>query len=38
VTFRRPFRWIYEPLLRSWLEPELKAELDRMRTILDGRP
>lgn len=38
MTFRRPFRWIYEPLLRSWLEPELKAELDRMRTILDGRP
>ena len=34
MTFRRPFRWIYEPLLRTWLQTELDAELDRVATIL----
>lgn len=34
MDFRRPWKWIYEPLLRSWLRTELEAELDRMRSIL----
>lgn len=34
MNFRRPFRWIYEPLLRTWLQTELDAELDRVVTIL----
>lgn len=29
VQFRRPFRWIYEPLLATWLQEELDAEVDR---------
>ena len=37
LAFRRPFRWIYEPLLGEWLQDELEAELDRVRAILgDG--
>lgn len=38
MTFRRPFRWIYEPLLRTWLQTELDAELDRVAAILGSRP
>lgn len=34
MTFRRPLRWVYEPLLRGWLQRELEAELDRVRDIL----
>lgn len=34
MTFRRPFRWVYEPLLGGWLQAELEAELDRVGTIL----
>lgn len=30
IAFRRPLRWIYEPLLRSWLQTELDAEMDRV--------
>lgn len=30
LTFRRPFRWVYEPLLRDWLQSELDDELDRV--------
>ena len=36
VRFRRPLRWIYDPLLRSWLQDELDAELDRVQAILGG--
>lgn len=36
LRFRRPFRWIYEPLLDGWLQTELEAELDRVRNILGG--
>ncbi len=36
MTFRRPFRWIYEPLLDPWLQTELEAELDRVQRILGG--
>lgn len=34
MRFRRPFRWIYEPFLRTWLQEELDAELDRVHAIL----
>lgn len=37
LAFRRPFRWIYEPLLRSWLQAELEDELDRVRDILGAQ-
>lgn len=37
MTFRRPFRWIYEPLLRTWLQTELDAELDRVVAILGSQ-
>jgi hypothetical protein len=36
MTFRRPFRWMYEPLLGRWLQAELEAELDRVSAILGG--
>lgn len=38
MTFRRPFRWIYEPLLRTWLQTELDAELDRVAAIFGSQP
>lgn len=34
MTFRRPFRWLYEPWLRRWLPDELEVELDRVQQIL----
>jgi hypothetical protein len=34
MTFRRPWRWIYEPLLDGWLQRELEDEVDRVRDIL----
>lgn len=34
MTFRRPFRWIYEPLLADWLQTELDVELSRVEAIL----
>lgn len=34
VRFRRPLRWVYEPMLRSWLQAELDDELDRVQSIL----
>lgn len=36
ITFRRPLRWVYEPLLTSWLRTGLEVELDRVRQILGG--
>ena len=36
LTFRRPVRWVYEPLLRGWLQVELEAELDLVAAILGG--
>ena len=36
MTFRRPLRWIYEPLLRDWLQAELDDEVDRVCEILGG--
>lgn len=35
LRFRRPFRWIYEPLLRTWLQDELTDELARLADVLD---
>lgn len=37
LRFRRPFRWVYEPLLRTWLQDDVTAELDRLATVLGGR-
>lgn len=34
ITFRRPFRWLYEPWLRRWLPEALEDELDRVQQIL----
>lgn len=36
IEFRRPFRWVYEPLMRTWLQTELEAELDRVQAIMAG--
>ena len=36
MAFRRPFRWVYEPLLRGWLQRELDDEVDRVASILGG--
>lgn len=38
MSFRRPFRWLYEPLLGRWLQDELDDELDRVQSILGGTP
>lgn len=35
VRFRRPFRWIYDPLLRTWLQEEVTLELERLASVLD---
>lgn len=36
VQFRRPFRWVYDPLLRSWLQDEVALELERLGSSVDG--
>lgn len=36
LHFRRPFRWIYDPLLRARLPAALEAELDRLEALLGG--
>lgn len=36
IQFRRPFRWIYEPLLRDWLPRELDEEMRRLEQILEA--
>ena len=38
LTFRRPFRWVYEPLLADWLQDALEEELDRVERILTRAP
>lgn len=38
MKFRRPLRWVYEPLLRTWLQTDLDAELDRLATIIGEQP
>jgi hypothetical protein len=37
MTFRRPFRWIYEPLLDGWLQVELDSELERLSDMFGAR-
>jgi hypothetical protein len=37
LAFRRPWRWIYEPLLDGWLQREVEGEVDRVREILGTR-
>ena len=34
LVFRRPFRWVLEPLLRRWLARDTPAEVNRMATLL----
>lgn len=34
MQFRRPFRWLYEPLVRTWLQAELDREVARLRDLL----
>ena len=35
LRFRRPFRWFYEPLLRTWLQDEVTDEVARLARTLD---
>jgi hypothetical protein len=34
--FRRPWRWLAEPLLRSWLERDTAAEIVRFKALIEG--
>src|ERR671919_567576 len=34
--FKRPWRWLAEPLLRRWLERDTAAEMLRFKSLLDG--
>jgi hypothetical protein len=34
-TFKRPLRWIANPLLRRWLEDDTRAEMTRMKEMLE---
>lgn len=33
--FKRPWRWVAEPLLRRWLEADTTAEMVRFKTLVD---
>jgi len=33
--FKRPWRWLAEPLLRRWLERDTAAEMVRFKSLLD---
>jgi hypothetical protein len=35
-TFKRPWRWLAEPLLRGWLENDTAEEMVRFRHLVDG--
>jgi polyketide cyclase/dehydrase/lipid transport protein len=35
-AFRRPFRWLLEPLLGPWLARDTEAEMIRLRRALEG--
>lgn len=37
LAFRRPLRWIYEPLLAGWLQDEVDDEVRRLAEVL-ARP
>jgi len=34
--FKRPWRWLAEPVLRRWLENDTAAEMVRFRALVDG--
>ena len=34
-VFRRPWRWLANPLLRRWLEADTVAEMGRFRALID---
>lgn len=34
-TFRRPLRWIFEPLLRRWLAADTASEMVRFKEIIE---
>ena len=35
-AFRRPWRWLANPLLRRWLEADTVAEMNRFRALIDA--
>jgi hypothetical protein len=37
-NFRRPWRWIAEPLLRRWLEADTVDEMVRFKELVEQRP
>lgn len=37
-SFKRPWRWIAAPLLRSWLANDVQAEMVRLGALLDRQP
>jgi hypothetical protein len=34
--FKRPWRWLAEPVLRRWLETDMGAEMVRFKDLLDA--
>ena len=34
-TFKRPWRWVMEPLLRRWLEADTAAEMTRFKELIE---
>jgi hypothetical protein len=36
--FKRPWRWLAEPLLRSWLENDTRDEMVRFKELVDAAP
>jgi hypothetical protein len=34
-TFKRPWRWVLEPLLRHWLEADSAAEMARFKELIE---
>jgi len=37
-SFRPPLKWAAEPFIRSWLPDDTRAEMARMKAILEGAP
>lgn len=36
-TFKRPWRWLAEPLLRRWLEADTTDEMVRFKDVIEAR-
>jgi hypothetical protein len=34
-SFKRPWRWLAEPLLRSWLENDTTEEMVRFKQLIE---